>query len=170
MSSSRQSSSHPSSRHPSRRSVLAAAVLLAMAASTPAQAQQPGCMNEIVPLRQAVETHGKALQAAASRKAERSEICQRVRTYAAAEGKFIKYLEENQSWCGVPPDAIKQLKANYGNTVKMRNQACAAAAAPPAPRGPGLSEALGTARTAPPPTSGTGVGTYNTLTGNPFNR
>lgn len=153
------------------RHALAAAIVLGVAATVPAKAQQPGCMAEIMPMREALEKQGKALQAAADRKADRSEICSRIRTYAATEAKFVKYLETNQSWCGIPPEAVKQVKANYGNTLKMRSQACAPAAQAPVQRGPGLSEALGTVRRPAPATgASSGVGTYNTLTGNPFNR
>jgi hypothetical protein len=153
----------------------AAAALLstgsALVASAPAKAQGVPCANDIVPLRNAVDKEGHALKAAIDRKAERSEVCGLVRRYAAAEAKFVKYLETNQSWCGVPAEAMTQVKANHSKTLKMRSQACAAATGPSGPPpGPGLSDALGTSRTFTPPPGRTDRGTYNTLTGNPLHR
>lgn len=164
--------------------MLSTRILLAVAAgvalttpvlwgASPAHAQQMPCAGDIMPLRDAVEKHGKELKAAVDRKAERSEVCSRIRNYAAAEGKFVGYLEANQSWCSIPDDAIKQVKANYAHTLKMRGQACAAGpvGGPPGPPpGPGLSEALGTSRSYTPPSGKQDRGTYNTLTGNPLHR
>ncbi|HEX2216963.1 MAG TPA: hypothetical protein VHG27_09790, partial [Xanthobacteraceae bacterium] len=152
--------------------LLASAALLAAMAAGPALAQMP-CMNEVMPLRQAVEKDAAALKAAIDRKADRSEICNGFKRFAAAEAKFLKYLEANQQWCGVPPDAIKQVKTGHDNTLKMRGQACAAGpigGQPGPPPGPGLSEALGTSRAHMPAAGPADRGTYNTLTGNPFDR
>jgi len=164
--------------------MLSTRILLAVAAgvalTTPvllggssAHAQQMPCANDIMPLRDAVEKQGKALKAAVDRKAERSEVCSRIRSYAAAESKFVSYLEQNQSWCSIPPEAVAQIKANHAHTIKMRGQACAAGpAGGPAgpPPGPGLSEALGTSRSFSAPAGKQDRGTYNTLTGNPLHR
>lgn len=144
----------------------------ALTTGMPASAQMP-CANEVIPLREAVEKQGTALKAAVDRKADRSEVCNKVKSFAAAEAKFVKYLEENQSWCGVPAEALKQVKATHSHTLKMRGQVCAAGptAGPPGPPpGPGLSEALGTARRVAPPSANNDRGTYNTLTGNPLYR
>ncbi len=152
--------------------VAAGIVSTASAFLAPAHAQQMPCAGDIMPLRDAVEKQGVALKSAVDRKADRGEVCNRVRSYAAAEAKFVKYLESNQSWCGIPPEAVAQVKANHGETLKMRGQACAVGAAPQQgpPPGPGLSEALGTARSLAPPPGRTDRGTYNTLTGNPLYR
>ena len=138
-----------------------------------AQAQQMPCMNEIMPLRQAVEKEGMRVKGAIDKKAERSEVCERLKSFAATEAKFVKYIETNASWCAVPPETVKQLKAGHGHTLKMRGQACSAGGPvggrPGPPPGPGLSEALGTARV-PSGDSKADRGTYNTLTGNPLQR
>jgi hypothetical protein len=147
--------------------------VLAWGALMPAaQAQGIPCMNEIAPLRQAVEKAGQAIKAAADKKAERSEICNRIKTFVAHEAKFIKYIETNASWCGIPPDAVAQLKKGHAHSTKMRTQACAAGPVggrPGPPPGPGLSEALGTSRM-PTNNQKSDRGTYNTLTGNPISR
>jgi hypothetical protein len=120
-----------------------------------------------MPLRQDVEKNGKAVKAAIDKKAERTEICSRLKTFTAAEAKFIKYLEANAGWCGIPAEAIQQVKAGHGNSTKLRDRACAAGptAGPRIAPGPGLSDALGTNRPPPSPAK-KGAGTFDTLTGN----
>ena len=43
----------------------------------------------------------------------------------AAEEKVVKFLDDNKSACGVPPQAITQAKAMHANTVKFRDTVCA---------------------------------------------
>jgi hypothetical protein len=136
----------------------------------PVQQQQPPCFNEFMPLRNDAEKHGKAIQAASQRKAPREEVCTLFKRFAAAEAKYVKYAESNANWCGIPPEAVKQMKANHTQTLKIRRQVCAVAAAPPRPRGPTLGDALGTATVPSASTTRTGRGTFDTLTGNPLNR
>jgi hypothetical protein len=132
--------------------------------------QQPGmppCANEFIPLREQVQKAGMAVKAAIDKKAERSEICNRLKYFTGTEAKFVKYLEANAGWCGIPGDAIQQVKASHVHSSKLRDQACAAGPAGPriAP-GPGLSDALGTSR--PPPETKKGLGTFETLSGSAF--
>ena len=56
---------------------------------------------------------------------------------------MIKGLEENSQVCGVPADAIKQVKAQHVGVSKMAKQVCDAAAQGPRPTGPSFSEVLG---------------------------
>lgn len=137
-----------------------------VAAPSQSQPGMPPCANEFIPLRQDVEKGSMAVKAAIDAKAERSEICNRLKRFTAAEAKFIKYLETNAGWCGIPPEAIKQVKGGHSHSSKLRDQACAAgpAAGPRIAPGPGLSEALGTNRPPPDPTK-KGAGTFDTLTG-----
>lgn len=156
---------------PPTRALLAASLLasgFAWAGISSAHAQ--ACMNEVMPMRAAVEKDGAAVKAAIDKKTDRSEICNSLKKFTASEAKFIKYMEENQSWCGIPPEFIGQLKKNHGHSVKLRGQACAsgpasAQARPQIPQGPGLSEALGTSRAASGAAPRTGTGTFDTLTG-----
>ncbi len=137
------------------------------AAQPPQGGGMPPCANEFIPLREQVQKDGLAVKAAIDKKAERSEICNRLKRFATAEGKFIKYLETNAGWCGIPAEAIQQVKASHVHSSKLRDQACAAG--PTGPRiapGPGLSDALGTSRAAVPDTSRKGASTFDTLSGN----
>lgn len=158
--------------------LLAPAVGLALGAlvpMAPARAQMQPCANEFMPLRQAVEKQGDKVKAAVSRKADRAEVCNQIKAFATAEAKYVKYLEVNQSFCGIPPEAVQQLKTGHDRTLKMRTQACAAGPVagprgPQVPPGPGLADALGTTRA--PVTAGpkSGGSTFDTLTGNVLQR
>ena len=62
---------------------------------------------------------------------------------------------------------MTQLKKGHAKTADIRTKVCQAAAAPPQPAAPSLSDAL----TAPVPDSNnikTGRGTFDTLTGTPL--
>lgn len=134
------------------------------------QQQQPPCFNEFMPLRNDAEKHGKAIEAASKRKAPREEVCTLFKRFATAEAKYVKYAETNATWCGIPAEAVKQMKSNHAQTLKIRGQVCAVAAAPK-PRGPTLGDALGTTPMVPSASNTrSGRGTYDTLTGNPLTR
>ncbi len=148
------------------------ALVLVAAVRAGAQAPQVNCAEEFTALRGAAENRGKAIQAAAKRKATPQDLCPLFRAYAEAEGKMVQFLEKNQAWCQVPAEAIKGTKANHAKTLQVRTQVCQAAANPAmaAPPSAGLSGLLtnipGSAP--PPPTGGTGV--FDTLTGNALQR
>jgi len=136
----------------------------------PAPQQPPPCFNEFMPLRNEAEKRGTAIQAASKRKAPREEICGLFKHFAEAEAKYVKYAETNATWCGIPEQAVQQMKSNHSQTLKIRGQVCAAAAAPAKPRGPTLGDALGTTSVVTPSGTRTGRGTFDTLTGNPLTR
>ena len=139
--------------------------VLALAAGDRAMAQAPPCMNELMPLRQAVEKDSLPVKAAFEKK-DRAQICNALKRFTVTEAKFVKYMEANASWCGIPAEIIAQARKGHAQSTKLRGQACAAgpAAAPAIPAGPGLSEALGTSR-APTGKPKSGTGTFDTLTG-----
>jgi hypothetical protein len=155
------------------RRIALTSFFLAMPIAPAAWAQQaPPCFNEMIPLRDSMEQHGKAVKAAVDSK-DRAKVCENIKRYASTEAKYLKFLQDNQSWCGIPPQIIEQVKGSHANTLKVRGQACAAGpvgARPGPPPGPGLSDALGTSRAPTPGTAKTGKGTFDTLTGNPFQR
>jgi hypothetical protein len=117
------------------------------------------------PLNVSAREKGQAIGAAQKRHADRKEMCTLVSTFAVAEGAVIKFLETNQTWCGVPADAIKMAKANHEKTLKFRDLACAPAAQPKIPT---LSDAIGTPKLDTGKNTKTGHGTFDTLTGNPL--
>jgi hypothetical protein len=137
----------------------------------PPQQQMPPCFNDFVPLRTDAQKRAEVLQAAIKRKAEREEICNLIKSFSAAEAKVVKFVEKNQQFCGVPAEAVGQMKANHQRTLVSQNQVCSGGPNAARPSGPGLSEALGLSRT-PTATDTTAPrsGTMDTLTGNVLQR
>jgi hypothetical protein len=131
-----------------------------------AQPQQPppACQNLLV-MRDETQKAGLALKTAGEKKAPPEEACKLFKVFVAAESKMIKGLEDNSQACGVPPEAIKQVKAQHVNVNKMAKQVCDAAAQGPRPTGPSFSEALGSTPSVPDSKNKSGFGTFDTLSG-----
>jgi hypothetical protein len=137
------------------------------------QSQEPPCFKEFSALRMETEKRGKAIQEASKHKVAPQEACRLFNSLVAAEVKFIKYIDKNEKWCGIPPQVPKQIKEGHAKVQQIRDRVCqVAAAGPPRPAGPSLSDALGTTRL--PDSSniraGKGGGTFDTLTGSPLQR
>ena len=159
-----------------RRALLIAACLLPCAAGSamaqfqpPAQPQgePPPCIKEFLALRDVAAQKAGAIRAASARHASANEACALFNAFSAAEAKMIKYAEDNAVWCGMPPQALANIKKEHAKTSDIRIKVCQAAAAPARPAAPSLSDALGS----PIPDSNnikTGRGTYDTLTGTPL--
>jgi hypothetical protein len=92
-----------------------------------------------------VEKRGAAAKAANERHAPREEFCKVISALAGAAEKWARYTEKEAKGCGIPGDAVTQIKAESEHLGKIKTQICsagpAAAAGPPS-----LSEALGTDR------------------------
>jgi len=132
----------------------------------PPQAPPPQC-QELLTLRDGVQKHGQALQAANKRKAPIQQACQLFKNFISAEARMIRAIEKNGPGCGVPPDVAPQIKANHAQAAKAAKAVCEAAAQGARPAGPSLSDALG-ASPPIPDSSKRGAGTFETLTGNPL--
>jgi hypothetical protein len=135
----------------------------------PQQGPPPVC-QQILSYRDETGKHGQALQAAGKRKAQPEEACKLFKAFIAAETKFLKALEEHSATCGVPADAIKQVKLGHSKASQAAKNVCDAAAQGPRPTGPSLSDALGTTPTVPDASTSRGQGTFDTLTGSPLVR
>jgi hypothetical protein len=158
---------------------LASALLLTQLAGiteTRAQFAPPApavnaCVTQMNSLGQEREKRLLAAKSAMERKAHPAELCKIFGQFVEAEGKLLKYAEEQGVWCGVPPNIVEGLKAAHPQSITARKQACAVAAnlQQQQPAAPSLSDALGS-----PVTSGTntrtGRGTLDTLNGNPLAR
>ena len=112
----------------------------------------------------------RSIGAANEKKADVKIACGLFRTYIATEGKMLKALETNGASCGVPTEVLQQVRGSHAKAKQIGKQVCDAAARGPAPSGPTLSDALGTSPTLPSTTEKKGAGTFETLTGNPFQR
>jgi hypothetical protein len=132
--------------------------------SAPPQSPPSQC-HELLHLRDALQKHGHAIEAANNRKANVKVACQLFRNYLAAEAKMIRTLDKIGASCGVPPQVNQQVRDSHTKAGQIGKQVCDAAARGPA--GPSLSDALGTSPPLPDAQK-KGAGTFDTLTGNPF--
>ena len=153
------------------RGIITGAFLLATvwpaAAQQPQPQQAPPCLQEFIKLRGDAEKKAAAIKAASERKATPKEACQLFNAFSAAEAKMVKYATDSGVWCGIPAEALTEMKKSHARTEQIRSNVCQAAAAPPRPAGPTLSDSLA----APVPNANnikTGRGTYDTLTGAPL--
>ena len=121
--------------------------------------------------RDETQKHGQALSAAGQKKAPPEEICKLFKVFLASETKMVKGLEANSATCGVPPEVIKQVKAQHNKAEAMAKQVCEVAAQGPRPTGPSLGETLGTTPMVPDTSAKKqGAGTFDTLEGSPLTR
>lgn len=143
------------------------------AMAPPGAPQEPPCMREFMPLREDMQKRGVLIQKAQERTPTREEMCQLFKNFTAAEAKVVKFVTDKQASCEIPNEVVTKIKTDYGQHVKVREQICKGgpaagkAAAPPTPK---LSDELGLRGIADPTTSSSGRGTFDTLTGNPFQR
>lgn len=133
------------------------------------QAQQ-ACFEKFGALRDDAQKKAGAIQAASKNKADPKTACGLFNSFSAAEAKLVKYAADNVRQCGIPPQVIASLKEQHQKTVGIQTRVCQAAANPPRPAGPSLSDVLG--GTAVPDANNirTGRGTYDTLTGTPLGK
>ena len=151
--------------------VLLTGMQAALAQFPPPPGQEQRCQR-FIPLREEMEKRGKAVQTAMERKASPQEACRLIRSFAENEAKILKFVEEDGTWCGFPPEALQQVKQSHANTLKAQKNACAAAAqvqrAPPQPT---LGDVLGTSRIPDASTTRGGRGgIFDTLSGSAIGR
>jgi hypothetical protein len=104
----------------------------------------PPCFTEFTKLRTEVEKRGAAAKAANERHAQRDEFCKVITSLAVAAEKWAKFTEKEAKGCGIPGDAVTQIKGESEHLGKIKTQVCSAGPAAAGP--PSLSEALGTDR------------------------
>jgi hypothetical protein len=137
----------------------------ASAQQMPAPPQAASPCAQFAPLSAAARQKGEAIGAAEKHHPDRKEMCTLVSQFSVAEAAVVKFLETNQTWCGVPPEAVKSAKATHEKTMKFKEVVCAPAAQPKIPT---LSDAIGTPKLDTGKNTKTGHGTFDTLTGNPL--
>ena len=133
-------------------------------------AGMPPCMQQFLPLRQEAEKRAGVLQTGINKKKGPTELCQLFRSFSDAEGKVVKFAVTNQAGCGIPADAVAQMKTNHAKTNQVREKVCAVAEKPAQPAGPNLGEALGFGSLPNAETTRAGTGTLDSLSGNPLAR
>jgi hypothetical protein len=117
-----------------------------------------------VKIKDEAEIRGHAIQEA-SKSHDRKIMCGAVTRFVEQETKVVKFLADNQTTCGIPPQAVANAKASHEKTVEFRDKVCAEA---PQPKAPSLSDALGTPMLDTAKNTKTGRGTLDSLTGNPL--
>ena len=133
-------------------------------------AGMPPCMQQFLPMRAEAEKRAGVLQAGINKKKSAAEICQLFRSFSEAEAKVVNFAAANQTGCGIPPDAVAQMKKNHAKTNDVRDKVCTAAAKPAQPAGPNLGEALGFGGLPNAESTRAGTGTLDSLSGNPLAR
>jgi len=133
-------------------------------------AAQQACIQEFAKYREEVEKRAIAAKTASEKKATREEMCSLVTAYSAAEAKWIKFSEDNMAKCGIPKEAVGQIKGVHVHTADARKKICAAGPQAGAPAAPSLSDALGTSRLPVPTAEKPKAGSMDTLTGNALTR
>jgi len=135
----------------------------------PQQGPPPKC-QALLAIRDDLQKHGAAIEAANQKKADVKIACNLFRNYLATEAKMLKMLINDGPSCGVPGEIVQQVRGSHAKASQIGKQVCDAAVRGPAQAGPTLSEALGTSPSLPDTTQKKGAGTFETLTGNPFAR
>jgi hypothetical protein len=143
-----------------------------MGAGPPPNADQQACIRDFGNHRDEVEKRAMAAKAGSEKKVPREEMCNLVSAYSAAEAKWIKFSETNMTKCGIPKQAVEQIKGVHVRTADARKRICASGPqAGGTAAAPSLSDALGTTRLPTPVTEKPKAGgTLDTLTGNALAR
>jgi hypothetical protein len=128
--------------------------------------QPPNICESFTPIRLETESNMAAVRVATERKAPREEFCQLFTKLSGSMAKMSKFLEQHQTPCNVPPDAIQKAKAEYNKVLGYRKQACNTTA----PSGPRLSDVLGAPLLPESSTAKPNDGIFNTMTGSPLTR
>ena len=50
------------------------------------------------------------------------EACQLFGAFVAAQSKMLKYASENSTWCGIPPQVVKNLKQGVAKMSEVRTK------------------------------------------------
>jgi len=133
--------------------------------------EQQKCMNDFQGYRQDVEKRARAAEAESKKKPTREKMCELVSAYSAAEAKWLKFSEANMVRCGIPKQALEQIKSVHLHTADAKKKLCSAGPGGGAPAAPSLSDALGASlQPVEPPKKRQVGGTMDTLTGNVLTR
>jgi hypothetical protein len=116
---------------------------------SPPSGPPPKC-QALLTVRDELQKHGKAIEAANQKKADVKVACRLFRSYIATEAKMLKMLEADGLTCGVPSHVTQQVRGSHAKARQIGKQVCDAASGP-APFRPTLGDALGTSPALPDP-------------------
>jgi hypothetical protein len=154
---------------------LVALTFLLLAGGIAVAQQQVDCQGGFNTAKAEYEKRGLAVQSANKRKASAQEACGLFKSLVDAQGKLLKFLQDNKAACNVPEEVLKNIGGSLTKTAVVRTQVCNAAASggPAAPTpSAGLSGAISITGNVggPPPESTIGGGLFDTINGNILQR
>jgi hypothetical protein len=92
----------------------------------------PAQCQKLRTLRDEVQKHGRAVEAANHKKANVQVACKLFRNYLAAESNLIKAIDADGARCGVLLKTVQQLTTSHANTLTIAKRVCDTAARGPA--------------------------------------
>ena len=137
-------------------------------AAVRAQTTTPVDCASFPKLTQEAQKRGTLVSTAIKDHADRKQICGLMTSFLAAEGAVVKFLSDNETWCGVPPQMVKASKASHEKSSEFRTKVCSQELGANKP--PSLSDAIKIPAADSAANTKTGRGTFDTLTGNPLAR
>jgi hypothetical protein len=97
------------------------------------QQESPLQCRALLAVRDELQKHGQAIEAANHKRADVKVACGLFRKYIATEAKMIKMLEADGASCGAPPQVIQQVRNSHAKAQQTAKQVCDAARQRPAP-------------------------------------
>jgi hypothetical protein len=107
----------------------------------PAGGPPPKC-QALLAVRDELQKHGQAIQAANDKRADVKVACQLFKNYIATEAKMLRMLEADGAACGAALQIVQQVRGSHAKAQQIGRQICDAAARGPSPPGPSLYDAL----------------------------
>lgn len=98
----------------------------------------PAKCQALLTIRDELQKHGAAIEAANSKKADVKVACRLFRNYIATEAKMLKMLDTDGPSCGVPAQINQQVRGSHAKAQHIGKQVCDAAAQGPGLLGPSL--------------------------------
>lgn len=95
------------------------ALLCLLAIGNAALAQPSPQCNVFVELREDAQRKALAVRTAVEQKMDRRNVCALVQRYYEAETAVVKFLEDNETFCGIPDKAIAAARDNHDHTSKF---------------------------------------------------
>ena len=121
--------SRPAGRSAVRIAAFAATLLSVSMGTSAAFAQSSSC-GDIQKLLLQRKSIGERIQAATAGKKQidAKRACSDFGSLVTNGNSLIKFAETNKDWCQIPDSFLEGVKADHGRAVKIRGQACGAAA------------------------------------------
>jgi hypothetical protein len=101
----------------------------AVAPSEPVGPAQTHACAEFANLRSGVVEHAAAAKAGSERHVQREELCRLISVLSAASTTWTKYTITKAKQCGIPAEAVAQIKGQDEHLAGLKKQICSGGAA-----------------------------------------